>query len=298
MDKSAAAYLAVSAAVCVGITMYCEKTKVIQKLSVVQELTENTEITTQFSGQSLNSGKKAEDMPVYAQYAFLDDFNIPHVIVKNNAEQIYGYSLSVKYFDENKNEIEQKNIDMQSVIPSGMSESPEKFIPPVDGAKYIAAAVTAYSAKDENFKLQAVYNDDLYTLGQLKTKKSDAPCSLVTIGSPEIIASRGESNLSDIKFDITNLSDRPIKNIEFLAAEYDAENKPVSAKPNGYLKENIRKLTWNNAALVKDTPKTAASAMSLNKNCANVKLIVSHIDFEDRGVWSNPAALDWILSQE
>ena len=142
-----------------------------------------------------------------------------------------------------------------------------------------------------------MYNDELYTLAQLKTDTNDAPCSLVSVGQPEIIASRGESDLSDIRFDVTNLSDRPIKNIEFLAAEYDAGKKPVSAKPNGYLKENIRKLTWENAGLVKDKAKTAASSMSLNKECAEVRLIVLHIDFEDRGVWSNPNALDWILSQ-
>ena len=71
---------------------------------------------------------------------------------------------------------------------------------------------------------------------------------------------------------------------------------PVEKKP--VVKENIRKLTWSNAWLEKDIPKTAASAMSLNKNCSQVRIIVSHIDFDDRGVWSNPQALDWILSQE
>lgn len=296
MDKGMAAYLAVSAVICVGICKYCGLSKTAEVPKIITQTVESTEMTTQDVVD--NNGKKFISMPVYAEYAFLDDFNIPHVIVKNNTEQIYGYSLSVKYYDDNKKEIENKNIDMQAVIPSGMSESPERFIPPVDGAKYIAAAVTAYSIKDKSIKIQPVYNDHLYTLQQLKKENKDAPCSLITIGRPEIIASHGESDLSDIRFSITNLSDRPVKNIEFLVAEYDANGKPVTTKPNGYIKENIRKLTWDNAGLIKDIPKTAASAMALNKNCAEVRVMVLHIDFEDRGVWSNPAALDWILSQE
>ena len=40
--------------------------------------------------------------------------------------------------------------------------------------------------------------------------------------------------------------------------------------------------------------KTAASAMALNKDCTDVKLIVHNVEFSDRGVWSNPYTLDWI----
>lgn len=296
MDKGAVGYLAASALMCIGICMYCAgQTRPLAMIPAA----ESTEVTTvQTQAASGADNEKLKTMPVYAQYAFLDDFNIPHIIVKNNTEQIYGYSLSVKYYDESNTLIEQKTIDIHSVIPSGMAESPEKFIPPTDGTKYISAAVTAYSVKDKTVKQPAVYNDMHYTLKQLKGEKTDAPCTLIVTGSPEIISSRGKSDLSDIRFEVTNLSERKIKNIEFLAAEYDANGKPVSAKPNGYIKENIRKLTWSNAWLEKDIPKTAASAMSLNKNCSQVRIIVSHIDFDDRGVWSNPQALDWILSQE
>ena len=301
MDKGAAGYLAISAVVCTMICMYGTKAKndvKVPKQDIYREITEQTTLqsVTDNAGKKQND-KKLSSMPVYAEYAFLDDFNIPHIIVKNNVDQIYGYSLSVKYFDKNNNEIETKNIDIESVIPAGMSESPERYIPPVDGAEFISAAVTKYSTNDGENSIDIVYNEEHKPLSQLKSSTGDAPCALIKTSVPEVIASRGESDLSDIRFEVTNLSERPIKNIEFLAAEYDAGGKPVSAKPNGYIKENIRKLTWNDAGLEKDKPKTAASVMALNKDCAQVYIIVSHIDFEDRGVWSNPNALDWILSQ-
>ena len=244
MDKGAAAYLSVSAVLCIAISMYCKSTK-ISKVQVKPEISQEiTEITThQIHKISSADEAKLKSMPVYAEYAFLDDFNIPHVIVKNNTEQIYGYSLSVKYFDESKTEISQKDININSVIPSGMSESPERFIPPFEDAKYISAAVTSYITKDSTITAEPVFNDALCTLAQLKCTDTDAACPLIAMGAPEIVVSKGESDLSDIRFKVTDLSDRPIKNIEFLVAEYAADKKPVSAKPNGYIKENIRKLT-------------------------------------------------------
>ena len=292
MDKITAAYLIISAVMCTGICKYCGDTRVTA-VSAVQE----TEPTTETTIQTTVSDDKCSTSDVSVEYAFLDDFGIPHVVVKSNTEQIYGYSLKVVYYNGTDEETAEEDIDIDDVVPAGMTSGLDRFIPKHDGTKYINAAVTRAKFIDREENYPPLFKKRFDTLREAKPTNADAKCGFMDISAPEVKASRGESDLSDIRFVVTNNSERAIKNIEFLAAEYDANGEPVSAVPNGYIRSHIRKLSWKDADIGAKAQKTAASAMALNKDCTQVQLIVEHIEFQDRGVWSNPDTLDWIISQ-
>ncbi len=294
MDKGLIGYLLLSAVVCGGMILYCNNCNVQEsaaKETVTETKTEPT--TSQIVGHNENS----QNEPAYVEYVFLDDFGIPHAVVKNNGEQIYGYGLRIKYYNENKEEIFTEESDIDEVVPAGMSGGLERFIPKHEGTKYIDAAITYIKLLDNKKELEPIFKNDFISLRNIPSGRSGAECKFIDISPASVISSQGESDLSDIRFSVKNKSERTIKNIEFLAAEFDAQGSPVSALPNGYICSNVRKLSWDNASIKQNEEKTAASPMALNKDCASVKLIVNHVEFEDRGVWSNPDTLDWIIQQ-
>ena len=296
MDKGAIGYLLLSAVVCGGIVLYCEGHKSdVPAPAAEKTLTETATEPTTLQIDINNENYAGES--VYVEYVFLDDFGIPHAVVKNSGEQIYGYGLRIKYYNENKEEIFTEDSDIDEIVPAGMSGGLERFIPKHEGTKYIDAAITYIKLLDNRKELEPKFKNDFISLRDIPSGRSGAECKFVDISPASVISSQGESDLSDIRFSVKNTSERTIKNIEFLAAEFDAQGQPVSALPNGYICSNVRKLTWDNAGIKQNEEKTAASPMALNKDCASVKLIVDHVDFEDRGVWSNPDTLDWIIQQ-
>lgn len=292
-------YLAASALLCAGMTAYAQNAAVPAAKSVeipvaAEETTETAAVETT-EESTVKSDVPQADAEV--TYAFADSFGIPHVVVKNNGEQIYGYTLEIKYYDKDKNEIDKKTAEIDAVVPSGLSDGFDRFIPKVEGAEYISAAVTGLKYLNETKQQQAVFNDELLLMSDINAGSTSADCSFIGIGEAGIVHQQGGSDLSDLRFDITNNSERAVASVEFLVAEYDKNGAPVSAKPNGYIKENVRKLSWENADLASGAKKTLASNMALNSDCASVKIIVNHVEFADRGVWANPGTLDWVLSQ-
>lgn len=292
LDKQAVIYLAASGLLCAGMTAYNSKNAAV---SAVSYDSEQTEITSE---EVSSAPKKDNGCPAEVVYAFADSFGIPHVVIKNGAEQIYGYSLDIRYFDADKNLIAEDSADFEAVVPANFSDGLERFIPKVEEAVYIDAAITRLRFLDSEKSFEPVFTDNLILLKDIKAKASEAPCPFITVSDIGIVRREGGSDLSDLRFDAANSSERTIKKIEFLAAEYDKDGKPVSASPNGYVKKHIRTLTWDDAALGKDMKKALASNMALNKDCAAVEIIVDKVTFEDRGVWANPNTLDWILTQE
>ncbi|MBQ9604149.1 MAG: hypothetical protein IJR45_01925 [Firmicutes bacterium] len=292
-DKTMAAYLAVSAVMCAGITIYNSNNTAVPAEKIINA--EQTEITSE---EDSSAPKKDNGCPAQVVYAFADSFGIPHVVIKNGAEQIYGYSLDIRYYDEDKNLISMDSADFEAVVPANFSDGLEKFIPKVENAVYIDAAITKLRFLNSEKSFEPVFTDNFIKLEDIKTEKTDAVCPFITVSNMAIINREGGSNLSDLRFDAANSSERTIKKIEFLAAEYDKDGKPVSASPNGYVKRHIRTLTWDDAALAKDMKKALASNMALNKDCAYVEIIVDKVTFEDRGVWANPETLDWIMAQD
>ena len=295
IDKTAVIYLAASALMCVGITVYNNKNCTVMPVDTAS-VYEQTEITT---GQiTENAAPKDNGCPAQVVYAFADSFGIPRTIIKNGGEQIYGYSLDIKYFDKNKKLISQDKVDFDAVVPAGFSDGLERFIPKVEGAEYIDAAITKLKFLNDEKSYEPVFSDKFTKLEDIKAQKTDAVCPFIALSDVSIVHRDGGSDLSDLRFDAANSSERTVKKLSFLCAEYDKDGKPVSASPNGYIKKHIRTLTWEDAALAKGVKKSLASNMALNKDCAYVNIIVESAEFEDRGVWANPNTLDWILSEE
>ncbi len=293
-DKGIIAYLALSAIVCATMIYYVKNTGAVPVgvyEVVTEEQTETTTETVEAKTPPQNSNSDVE-----VSYAFTDGFGIPHVMIKNNGENIYGYSIAVRYLDKDKKELDEKKVDIDAIVPSGFTDGLERFIEKVEGAEYISAAVTRIVYKDKTVDTEPVFSEKLIKMSDIHTKAKSADCAFINIGEIGIIQREGR-NLLDLRFDVTSSSERVIKNISFLIAEYDKNGEPVSAAPNGCVREHIRKLGWEDAAFDPGEVRSLAAAMALNADCAEVNIIVDRVEFEDKGIWANPDSFDWIFSQ-
>lgn len=243
--------------------------------------------------------------PISVEYAFVDKGGCGRIQVRNNStNQLISYILQVYYFDEGKELIENKTVEIKNVrIAPNFTGGMDKHIPmPVSSCKYLWARVesaeftTAEPWINENIN-EAVEMKPI-GLEEIKINKPsiENSCSFLEITNISPAKEDVNSERKNLIFYVKNIGDKPVKNINFIIAQYDEEGNPVNVAPNIYVGENIRQLYWNDVALAPNKGKKAVSQLVLEPECTQVKLIVESVEFENSIVWLNQDSLAWILN--
>lgn len=243
---------------------------------------------------------------VAVEYAFVDKGGCGRIRVKNNSQnQLISYTLNISYYNENKELIDEKQLEISDVkISSGFVGGMDKHIPMPDNknqCKYISARVinaqftTAPQWVNENISLQA--EPVLLTMDEIPVEKVEYKCKFLEITNISPAKEDVNSERKNLIFYIKNIGDKPVKNINFILAQYDAEGKSVAVAPYVYIGENIRQLYWNNVNLAVGQGKKAVSQLVLEPECVGAEIIVEKVEFENGLVWLNQGSLQWILNK-
>lgn len=244
---------------------------------------------------------------VEVEYAFVDCGGCGRIKVKNNSEnQLISYNMQVFYFDESRKPLDNKTVEISNVkIASGFSGGMEKYIPMVKDCKYLWARVKSaeFTAApswvnenmDDGVEMPLIAIEDIPYTGQ---DIADAEsCSFLEITNASPAKEDFNSERQNLIFYVKNIGDKTIKNLNLIVAEFDENNKPVSAAPYIYIGTNTRQLHWKDIGLASGDGKKAVSQLVLEPDCKKVKIIVESVEFENGMVWNNGCALQWICSK-
>lgn len=247
-----------------------------------------------------------EDM-VAVEYAFVDKGGCGRIRVKNNSlNQLIAYTLNIRYFDENKECIDTREYEVTDVkIASGFVGGLEKYIPMPDGEKgdcrYISARVvnaqftTAEPWVNENISEET--EPVFLTIDEIPVENVSSDCKFLEITNISPAKEDINSERKNLIFYVKNIGNKPIKNINFVLAQYDKDNKPISTAPHIYIAENVRQLYWDNVNLAVGKGKKAVSQLVLEPECVRAEMIVEDVEFENGIVWLNQGSLQWILNK-
>lgn len=269
--------------------------------SEVKEETTVAETTTKAAKKQLF--KESEDLKIILSYTY---DNSVFALVENVSDKIItDFAISYIQFDKNGLSIEDVKsgqFEKANMLPG------KKLLGHWHGGagKYVVARVKYVKYKDgsewfadmldkEFEEIEKNFSTDNHTkeIKKLKSnsKKAESSEYVKIVGDMKIKRNQFSDN-SDFVFTLENVSEKTVKAVSLLVAQYDENGLPVGTSPYNDISFNTRS-TGGVVNLLSGDIGTYSDNLFFEPSCDTFKVIVTRIVFEDEEEWENPYYYEW-----